>query len=289
MNISIVIIAFKSEHVLDKLIESIPSTYEILVIENSLNNEIKSNLEKKFSNLKVFIPKENLGYSAGVNLGIQNSTNNFVFILTPDVIIKKNVLQSFEKLLETFDSFSLLAPVYENTSVHKNFKIFQKGDTEQLIINSFKLKEVDEIDGACFLINKREFQHYNIMDENFFLYFDSTDLCHKLKKENKKMYIVSNLTFNHEGTASSKEEFKFEILLNRNWHYSWSKFYFYKKNVNYLHALKKVSPNLLKALINFFYFKIIFDNKKASLNKAILSGIFNSILLRKSSYRPKIK
>ena len=105
----------------------------------------------------------------------------------------------------------------------------------------------------------------------------------------KKLFIVKNLKFTHKGTSSSNKNYEFEISINRNWHYSWSKFYFFKKNYNYLYALKKVLPNLFRSLIMYLYFKLISDKKKAKLNKAIISGIANAILLRKSFYRPNIK
>ena len=289
MSLSVVIIAFKSDHILKNLIKSIPSNNEIIVIENSLNNEIKKELEAIFSNLRVIIPNQNLGYSGGVNLGVKESRSNFVMVLTADVNFSIDIVNNIQKLLEKFNDFTLLAPVYKNLEIHKNFKIFHSGKINELNYGNLKLKEVDEIDGACFVLNKNYFEGSDVMDENFFLYFDSTDLCHQLKKEKKKMYIIENLKFTHKGTASSKKEYEFEILVNRNWHYSWSKFYFYKKNFSYFYALKKISPNFFRSLIKYIYFIIVFDSKKKRLHQAVVSGIFNSILLRNSFHRPNIK
>ena len=41
MNISVLIISFKSSHLLEKIISFIPANYEVLVIENSLNQKVK--------------------------------------------------------------------------------------------------------------------------------------------------------------------------------------------------------------------------------------------------------
>lgn len=289
MSISVVIIAFKSDHILPNLISKIPNHHEIIVIENSLQNKTKTSLENKYNNLKVLIPNENLGYSGGVNLGVEKSKNNFVLIVTADVDFTKEMIENFEECIENFNDFALLAPVYKNDSIHKNFKIFNNKKINEINIKKFQLSEVDEIDGALFLINKKQFDSNKIMDDKFFLYYDSTDLCHNLKKKDKKLFIVKNLKFTHKGTSSSNKNYEFEISINRNWHYSWSKFYFFKKNYNYLYALKKVLPNLFRSLIMYLYFKLISDKKKAKLNKAIISGIANAILLRKSFYRPNIK
>ena len=121
------------------------------------------------------------------------------------------------------------------------------------------------------------------------MYFETIDLCKKLEKLKHKMSIIRGLKFEHLGTSSSNKKFNNEILVNRNWHFSWSKFYFYKKNNNYFYALRKISPNIFRSLIRYFYSRVVFDTKEAKLNGAILSGIFNAILLRKSFYRPNIK
>ena len=224
-----------------------------------------------------------------MNLGVEKSKNNFVLIVTADVDFTKEMIENFEECIENFNDFALLAPVYKNDLIHKNFKVFNNKRINEINIKKFQLSEVDEIDGALFLINKKQFDSNKIMDDKFFLYYDSTDLCHNLKKKDKKLFIVKNLKFTHKGTSSSNKNYEFEISINRNWHYSWSKFYFFKKNYNYLYALKKVLPNLFRSLIMYLYFKLISDKKKAKLNKAIISGIANAILLRKSFYRPNIK
>ena len=50
MSLSIVIVTFKSDHIIDKLIKSIPEKYNILVIENSLDKNLKKRLEVNFHN-----------------------------------------------------------------------------------------------------------------------------------------------------------------------------------------------------------------------------------------------
>ena len=57
MNLSVVIVAFKSFHLLEKLIKSIPKNYEIIIIENSLDREIKEKFEI-YSNVRVIIPND---------------------------------------------------------------------------------------------------------------------------------------------------------------------------------------------------------------------------------------
>ena len=114
------------------------------------------------------------------------------------------------------------------------------------------------------------------------------DLCKNLYNQNKKMYIIKNLKFDHVGTSSTKKKYSREILLNRNWHFSWSKFYYFKKNYNYCYAFKKIIPNIYQSLIGIFLSLILFNLNHIKPHFYSLKGSIVSILLLRSFYRPKI-
>ena len=288
MNISVLIISFKSSHLLEKLISRIPSNYEVLIIENSLNVDVKK-LERIFTNTRIIIPKYNLGYSKATNLGLSEITNDLVWVMTPDIECAKDTIVNFEKILKNFTDFALIAPTYIDTKIYKNYHILNNQAKNKINIENYSLSEVDDIDWCLCLINKKKFNQNKILDENFFLYFETMDFAHQLRKNKEKIYVVNNLKFSHRGTSSSKEEYKNEISINRSWHFCWSKFYYFKKNFNYFYALRKIMPNLLRSLKNIIISMIFRKSEILELSKAEFLGSINSIFLKKSSYRPKIK
>ena len=80
--ITIVFSAYQSHDLLKKAIKNLPRKYKIIVIENSLDKRLKVLLEKKYKNVEVIIPKENLGLAKSYNLGLKKSNlskfNNLV-------------------------------------------------------------------------------------------------------------------------------------------------------------------------------------------------------------------
>ena len=288
MNISVIIISFASDHMLDKLIKSFPKKFQIVIIENSRNISTKKYIEKKFINTKVIIPTKNLGYAGAVNLGLKNCRNNFVTIATPDIQISIDVMKKFENLLKNFNNFSLISGVYHNQRIHQNY-VLKKGEKNtELKIGKLNLREVIDIDGCFLILNKSKFNTEKVFDDNFFMYFENTDLCHRLKLKNKKMYIVNNLKFNHKGTKSTAKRHEIKISENRNWHYSWSKFNYFKKHNSYLYAFKIVMPNLFKASVGYLQALIASDKNLTKTHKATISGIISAITLKKSFFRPDI-
>ncbi len=287
MSLSIVIVTFKSNHLIDKLIKSIPDKYNILIVENSLDNSLKKRLESNFSNVKVFIPEENLGYSRGLNYGVNVSKTKFVFCLVADVIFEKKTFILIEEILKKIQNFAIIAPTYKDEKTYKNYLEKKVKNQKILDIDDKKLLEVREVDGAAFVVNKEKFQT-NIMDDKIFMYFESTDMCLNTYKRGEKIYAILNVKFDHLGLQSSESQFSSEIKKNRNWHYCWSKFYFYKKNYNYFYALSKISPNFFRSLISVIRSFLKRDFETYSYAKAELGGIICSIFNRKSFYRPKI-
>ena len=285
MNLSVVIVAFKSEHLLEKLILSIPKNYEIIIIENSLDIEIKNKFER-YENVKVVIPKENLGYGKSFNLGLEISKNNFTCFLSPDVTIPKGCFENLAKIIKSIKNFAILAPTYLDETIHRNYQIKNKKLLKDLRAGEFKLIEVDEIDFAMSIANKSNITNNKLMDESFFLYFESTDACLNLRKNNKKIYVVENLKFHHIGTESSDPKYSVDITISRNWHFCWSKFYLLKKHYGYFHGIRKTTPNFVRALKMCLMSLLKKDKENFKIHKASLSGLISSYFLKKSDYRP---
>ena len=286
MSLTIVIVTFKSQHLIIDLLKSIPKKYNVLIIENSKDLELKTKIESNFNNVKVIIPKENLGYAGGINYGVNIASTKYVFCLVADVIFESQTFYLLEEIVKKID-FTIVAPTFKDESVYKNYIEHEDKNFKPFEIKDFQILQVKEVDGAAFIVNKNKFKG-NIMDDKIFMYFENTDMCFNILKNGGKIFVLLNLKFDHLGLQSSEEKYMLEIRKNRNWHYCWSKFYFYKKNYNYFYALSKITPNFLRALNTLIKARIKRDMQTYLNSEAEISGIINSVLNKKSSYRPKI-
>ncbi|MDC0628253.1 glycosyltransferase [Pelagibacteraceae bacterium] len=286
-HVTLVFSAYQSHKLLSKIIKKLDKNYKILVIENSLDIQLKTSLENKFKNVEVIIPDQNLGLAKSYNLGIKKSKTKYVFLNNPDHEIKNETIKKLLLCAEKIKKFGILSPTYINEKVYKNYEVYTpKIDENSSIFKKYAIKEVDIIDN-CFFVN-RNIVKKNLFDENFFLYFETFDFCKQLNKKGIKLFVCNKIKYAHSGASSVDNKFVKIVKLTRAFHYNWSKFYFFKKNYSYLYALRKILPNIAKSFKKILISIIKLDKNNLIVGLIELYGATTSALLLKPFYRPKM-
>ena len=279
-NLTFIIVTFKSEHIIHECINSLPENSKIIIIENSNDEKIKKNLEKKYSNIRVFV-QENRGMGAANNRGIRICDTDYAFVINPDIKFEKNSIQRMIEFTKIKDDYAILAPISDDIN-NPNYLIKNK----DLDNNKSDYLNVDSVDGFAMLIDKKKFKDDLYFDENFFLYLENDDLCLRKKKENKNIYVLKTAKINHLGGKSHSPAYKNEIEYSRNWHWMWSKFYFNQKHNGYISAFLKNLPTFFSSIIKFIYYSLIFNKHKKKIYKMRFLGLINAMIHNKSWYRP---
>jgi len=287
-DISVIIVSFKSDHVIHKCIKSIDKSIDILVVDNSNNYEFKKNVEQKYKNVKCILSNNNIGMGAGNNLAIKNLKKKFALILNPDVLLKKNTIKEIIEASKNIKSFAILAPISDQKE-NLNYKL-ENNEIDKVDESSpFKVKSVD---GFAMLLNikkLKKIKNFNFFDENFFLYLENDDLCKRIIDYKENIYVIPRSKIKHLGGKAVNPKYKNEIEFSRNWHWMWSKFYYNKKHYGYSIAIIKVLKNMLSSKLKFIYYSLTFNHYKRKIYQMRLLGLLNSMIGIKSFYRPKIK
>jgi GT2 family glycosyltransferase len=78
MDTTVIIVAYKSEHLIEKNINKFHKTNQIIVIDNSQDESLKKNIESKYKNVNVIL-NENKGFSQAANLGARYTDTNIYY------------------------------------------------------------------------------------------------------------------------------------------------------------------------------------------------------------------
>jgi|TARA_B110000211_G_C14044551_1_gene538300 N-acetylglucosaminyl-diphospho-decaprenol L-rhamnosyltransferase len=278
--LTVIIVAFHSNAIIESLINQLDQSIKILIIENSKDFNLKSKLENKYSNVEVIIPDKNIGVGAAINIGLKNTKTKYSLQISADVLIDKNMIQSLLETADKIENFSIIAP--RDHSYHYGNEMYINP------LEKNKLHQMNLVAGFAMLINMQNLSKIGLFDEKIFLYFEEFDFCLRCNKAKLPIYLSDEAKINHKGNSSVNKKYNYQIEINRNWHYCWSKFYYFKKHYGYLYGLKKTLPNLVRSIKRCVYYLITGNKKNFLIQKAEISGLLSSYALRESFYRPKI-
>ena len=279
-DITVGIVTFKSEKVLFECLKSIKNIKKIIIFDNSHDLDLKEKIKKIYPNIRFFLSKKNLGYGVANNKIINLCISKYLLILNPDTTLSKNCEFHLLKSINTIKSnFSIIAP----SSQEINFGFFENNNSKF----NFGLLEVDYVKGFAMLVNVRKIKKIGMFDKNFFLYLEEIDLCKRLKENKQKIFLNKFAKIEHLAAKSSNIGFEFEKC--RNWHWMWSSFYFKKKHTNFLYSFFYFFPIFIINFIKLIFYFTIQNKKKSKIYYFRTSGIFNSIIGKKSWFRPVLK
>lgn len=229
----------------------------VVVVDNASSDETRDQL-KKLTDEKIIIlfSKKNMGYARGNNIGMRYAiekldVDTFV-IANPDISYSE---QTLYKLLEVCNQkeqkIGLVTAQMMSCKSNYGYGVWKFPSIEKQIFNNFillkkifgdrtrylpkelqeDLCKVDVIAGSFFVCSTATMQEIGFFDENTFLFGEENILAYKLKNAGYTNYLCTNLSFEHEHSASIDKNVK-NIRKKFMWLYD-SMVYF---NKQYLHT-----------------------------------------------------
>lgn len=228
MDISIIIVNYKSKEKLKNCLLSIKKAdmrninFEVIVVENNSGDSIEEN----YSWMKLIKSDKNLGMGGGNNLGIKHAKGKYILISNPDIVFEKDSIFKLYNYLKDNNDVALVGPKLLNPDKSLQYscarfpKIYLPLLRRTAIGNFFpnyldkyflknesydKIKEVDWLLGACFLVRKDEMflEENKLFDERYFMYFEDVDLCRRIKEEKRKVIYLPQAIAIHDHLRSS--------------------------------------------------------------------------------------
>jgi GT2 family glycosyltransferase len=277
--LTICLVSFHSDTIIKKILKIIPLKYKVIITNNAVSKNLKVKLENSFKNVKVITPSHNLGNGGGVNYALKKIKTKYALYLDLDTAFEKNTIDKLINIANSQKNWGIIAPNIKNFNYKKNCYIKKN--------ISPNTSEMNFVEGCALLFNMNVLNKIGSYDEKIFLYYEENDLFFRCLKNNKKILLSHNTYIEHLGGSSVDKKYNLEIELNRNWHYMWSKFYYYKKNYSYLRGIKETIIQFIKAIIKLSFYYFVKRNKFL-IYKNRASGLFNSYINKSSWRRPNI-
>lgn len=219
MDLSIIVLSYRMRGFVRNCIKSIlesdlNASYEIIVVDNGSRDGVEELLKDQFPQVKLIKSAKNLGMGSGNNLGIRQAVGEHILIINPDVFVFPDSIGKMLAHAKTHEDVGLVGPrllnadktlqhncyswynfwtpIYRRTFLNK--LPMAKRELERFLMTDWDhatTREVDWMQGSCLLVPKKIFEIVGLFDERFFMYFEDTDLCRRIKKAGfKNIYLA---------------------------------------------------------------------------------------------------
>ncbi len=229
--VSIIIVKYRAEKELAACLASLKN-YHVIVIDNDQTNR---------------------GYAAGNNLGAKRAKSDYLLILNPDTVVFPGAIESLVTFLDTYPQAGIVAPLLLNPS-GRPYPL--QGTRELtpltgLIAHSFlnlipnpischywladwdkrQPRQADVVPGTAFLIRRSLFNQIGGFDEKFFLYFEESDLCRRVRRAGWEIHMLPSAKIMHHWGASTPKSRSIQKI------FAASRFYYFRKHFGLLWAV----------------------------------------------------
>lgn len=232
MDLSIIIVNYKSKIKLINCLDSIKRSdllninYEVIIVENNSGDDLSD-----ITNAKIIISPTNLGMGGGNNLGIKNSSGEFILISNPDIVYETNTIKELFNYLKNNSKVGLIGPKLLNPDLSLQYScvrfpkiyipILRRTFVGRFFpdsLNHYLMKSnnhndimvVDWLLGACFMVRRPK---TNLFDERYFMYFEDVDLCRQIKNSGGEVVYYPLVSVIHDHIRASAKMAWYKALL----------------------------------------------------------------------------
>jgi GT2 family glycosyltransferase len=213
--VSLVILTYNSEKDIERCLDSVKSlvypSLEVIVVDNASCDETVNLIERKYNSARLIKSNKNIGFAAGINLGIAQAKGDFILLLNPDTEIDPFCVSQLVRVINTdskiavcgakillFDSRHIIqhaGGLYSLIGVSVD-----KGMFEQDKGQYNRIEEVTFACGACMLIRRSTISQIGLLDSSFFIYHEDVDFCIRAWFcGNKTVFVPDALVYHKSG------------------------------------------------------------------------------------------
>lgn len=203
---------------------------QIYVVDNNSEDGSVEIIKNAFPQVKLIENKTNIGFAQANNQAISQAKGRYVLILNPDTLFLDASLKKMVDFIDNHPEIGMIGPkllnsdketiqywcarklpnlldvFFEYTKLSKLFphnRLFGRHLMSYWDHNDSHAVEC--ISGACMLIRNEVLEMVGSFDENYPLFTEDTDLCHRIHTANWKIFYFAEAQIMHFGGQSTSK------------------------------------------------------------------------------------
>ena len=221
--VSIVIVSYNTCAAVERCIEAIRAQetiyeHKIIVVDNASRDGTVERIRSRWSDVSVLVAETNLGFARACNLGILQSSSEFILLLNSDTVVHAGAIDALlGKLLQdkrvavvgprlinlngvTESSFG--SPLTPFTELFRLLVQWCVARNVRPVLSLVRLwasrsRFTAWVSGACLLVRRNVAADVGFLDERYFMYFEDIDFCSSIRKLGHRVLFASDVEIVH--------------------------------------------------------------------------------------------
>ncbi len=196
----------------------LPFSYCLVVVDNASSDGSREMLERMQSDRLIYLQtNQNLGYGRGMNCGLASVASRYACIMNTDLVLNRDALVALWEFFEESPHAGVASPLILGANGRQQGFVFHSGilslysDTVCKVRSKIWKRRVAQADapvavpgvlGAFFMVRRSLFSD-GLFDEDFFFYYEDTELAHRYWRNDIPCYVLPHVSITHLGGQST--------------------------------------------------------------------------------------
>jgi GT2 family glycosyltransferase len=256
MDLSVVTVSYNTRELVRGCLASVFATlgsalrFEVIVVDNASSDGSVPMIRGSFPAVHVLANSENVGFAAGSNQGIRESSGRYVVLLNPDTVAMDGALVEMVRLMEQRNEVGAVGPSLLFPDGSLQHSAFTFPTLPMIFLDFFPLNhrfvnsrlngryprawcregepfDIDHPLGAALMVRRSVVDEVGLLDEGFFMYCEEIDWCMRIKRAGWTILCCPAANIVHyvgQSTGQFREDMYVELHRSR--------YRLYKKHYN---------------------------------------------------------
>ncbi len=211
--ISVVIVNYNTRDLLADCLESLgrfESHAQVIVVDNASRDGSEAMVRERFPQTIVIQSGRNAGFAGANNLGIAQSTGDFIVLLNSDTRLEEPAISTTVAWLERHPDIGATSPKLLGADDLPQSCVYPWPRLRDLWREAFRLpaqKPASTSDGwiagTCLVVRRSALEEVGGgLDESYWMYWEDADLSYQLRRQGWSVIPFDGATIRHYGGAS---------------------------------------------------------------------------------------
>ncbi len=233
MDVSIIIVNYNTLELTRNCLKSVfkqtkDIDFEVIVSDNGSQDGSVEMIKTEFPQVILIENHKNLGFGKANNIGFRYAKGKYILLLNSDTVLLNNAVKLFADEIQTLpENIACLGcrlcsedgkiihsygnfPTFWNELVRKPLHILvrlkladEEFDSKPAVPLDNGIVQVEYVTGADLFVKKSVAERFGLFDEDFFLYYEETEMQHRYRKKGFYSCITSTPKIIHKVSGSS--------------------------------------------------------------------------------------